>query len=92
MSAAGPKEPEKWQLIAWAKQDERFLRIPTEWILPFSPSPDARTYLDVPRKCGLLSEHELRITEDYDACGLAEGIRERKLKCVDVARAFCKVC
>jgi amidase len=33
----------------------------------------------------------LRITEDYDAIGLAEAIRRRHLKCVDVARAFCKV-
>lgn len=87
---SGPKEPEKWQLVAWAKQDERFSRIPKDWILPFSPSPHVKTYVDIPRKCGLLSAEELRITEQYDACGLAEAIRKRELKCADVARAFCK--
>jgi len=89
---SSPKEPEKWQLVAWAKQDERFNRIPKDWILPFSPSPHVKTYVDIPRKCGLLSAEELRITEEYDACGLAEAIRERKVKCIDVARAFCKAC
>jgi len=79
-------------MIAWQKKDEQFSRIPSEWLLPSSPSPDTRTYVDVPRKCGLLSAEELRITEEYDAVALAEAIRERKHRSVDVARAFCKVC
>jgi hypothetical protein len=88
---ATPSVPEKWKLIHWAKKDEQFARIPTEWLLTSSPPPDTRTYIDIPRKCGILSDEELRITEEYDATGLAEGIRKRELKCVDVARAFCKV-
>ena len=46
----------------------------------------------MPRTCGLLTTEELRITEDFDATGLAEAVRRRELRCVDVARAFCKVC
>ena len=83
--------PEKWQIVAWQKKDEQYARIPTEWLLKSSPSPDVTTYLDIPRKCGLLSSEELRITEEFDATALAEAIRIRELKSVDVVRAFCKV-
>jgi len=83
--------PEKWQLVSWQKKDEQRARIPPEWALKFSPSPDIKTYLDIPRKSGLLSEEELRITEKYDATALAEAIRNKELKSVDIVRAFCKV-
>ncbi|KAH7389993.1 amidase signature domain-containing protein [Pyrenochaeta sp. MPI-SDFR-AT-0127] len=82
--------PPKWQLAAWQKKDQQFARIPSEWRLSNLPSPDVTNYTDIPRTCGLLSKHELDITENYDAVGLAEAIRARKLKCIDVARAFCK--
>ncbi|KAF2194890.1 amidase [Zopfia rhizophila CBS 207.26] len=82
--------PEKWQLVSWQKKDEQHSRIPKEWLLKSSPSSDVTTYLDIHRKCGLLSQEELRITEEYDATGLAEAIRTRKLKSVDIVRAFCK--
>ena len=84
-------EPPRWQQIAWQKRDEQYSRIPTEWLLKSSPPPDTRTYVDIPRKCGILTKEELRITEEYDATALAEAIRKRELKCVDVTRAFCKV-
>jgi amidase len=83
--------PEKWQLMSWSKKDEQFNRIPAAWRLPRLPPQNVTNYLDIPRKCGLLNEEELRITKDYDATSLAEAIRRRELKCVDVARAFCKV-
>lgn len=77
--------------MAWQKKDEQYARIPPEWRLDHLPGPDVTNYLDIPRTCGLLSEKELKITEQYDATGLAEAIRKRELKCVDVAVAFCKV-
>ncbi|ORY13423.1 amidase signature domain-containing protein [Clohesyomyces aquaticus] len=82
--------PQKWQLVSWMKKDEQYERIPKEWLLKTPPGPDVTSYLDIPRKCGLLTAEELRITEQYDATALMEGIRSRKLKCVDVTRAFCK--
>jgi amidase len=91
MATSTPPIPAKWQLLSWQKKDEQFHRIPAEWRLPRLPSKDVTNYLDIPRKCGLLSQEELRITEAYDASSLAELIRKRELKCVDVARAFCKV-
>jgi amidase len=83
--------PAKWQIISWQKRDEQYARIPTKWLLKSSPSPDIRTYVEVPRKCGILSDEEIRITEEYDATSLGGAIRRKELKCVDVTRAFCKV-
>lgn len=80
----------KWQLIARRKQEERNARIPSSWRLASLPGAHVTNYTDIPRKCGLFTAEELRITEDFDAVGLAEAIRDRKLTCVEVARAFCK--
>ncbi|CAO2652666.1 Nn.00g009490.m01.CDS01 [Neocucurbitaria sp. VM-36] len=85
-----PQLPPKWQLVAWQKKDEQYTRIPYEWRLDSLPSPSVTNYTDIARTCGLLSRKELDITEQYDATELAKAIREKKLKCVNVARAFCK--
>ncbi|KAF2469789.1 amidase [Lindgomyces ingoldianus] len=82
--------PEKWQLASWMKKDERYNRIPKDWLLKDLPSSNVTTYLDIPRKSKLLNAEELKITEEYDATSLAEAIRRKELKCVDVTRAFCK--
>ncbi|KAF2816531.1 amidase [Mytilinidion resinicola] len=82
--------PEKWQLVAWQKKDQQYLRIPKEWLLKYSPSPALTNYLDVPRKCGILDAQDLEITEKYDATALVDSLAKGKLKSVDVVRAFCK--
>ena len=46
--------------------------------------------LDVPRTCGLLTEDELDITENYDAVTLLEKIAARELTSHSVTTAFCK--
>lgn len=91
--ASQPPIPPKWQLIAWQKKDQQRARIPSDWLIPYDhlPVPGVTNYLDIPRACGLLSEEELVLTEKYDATALAEAIRERKVKSVNVVRAFCKV-
>ncbi|KAI8932578.1 hypothetical protein NX059_010083 [Plenodomus lindquistii] len=86
----GQPDPAKWQLVARWKKDEQHARIPSEWRLNKLPDARVTDYTNIPRKCGLLSTEELRITDEYDAVGLAQAIRERKIKCVDVATAFCK--
>ncbi|KAF2034032.1 acetamidase [Setomelanomma holmii] len=88
--ATAPKTPEKWQLVSWAKKDEQFARIPFEWRLCSLPAADVTNYINIPRTCGLLTEDELKIIENYDATALVDAIRSRNLKCVDVTRAFCK--
>lgn len=83
--------PAKWQLVSWQKKDQQFSKIPSEWMLKHLPTADVTNYTDIPRKCGLLTKQELSITEDFDAVGLADAIRSKKLTCVAVASAFCKV-
>jgi amidase len=83
--------PEKWQLVSWQKKDEQASRIPKGWLLSSSAPPDSTNYIEVPRKCGLLNDQELEITEKYDATALALEISNRRLKSFDVVKAFCKV-
>ena len=82
-----------WQDIALRKQRERQERIPSAWLLPSSYTGDSSvrlSVLDVPRQCGLLSQDELRITEQHDATSLVENLAAGKLKSVDVVSAFAK--
>jgi amidase len=87
-----PKGPEKWQLVSWSKKDEQNSRIPQEWRLSSLPPASVTNYMDIPRTCGILSAEEVKITEEYDAVALAQAIKSRKLRCIDVTKAFCKVC
>ena len=88
---SNPKPTPKWQSASWQKKDQQFTRIPNQWRLPQLPPASVTNYLDIPRACGLLTDKEVDITERYDATALAKAIRERKLTCVDVTTAFCKV-
>jgi hypothetical protein len=85
------QSPAKWQLVSWQKKDQQYGRVPHEWRLKSLPSAGVTNYINIPRTCGLFTKEELHITEDYDATALAKAIRDRKLKCVDVTNAFCKV-
>ncbi len=84
------KSTPRWQSISWQKKDQQFARIPSEWRLPNLPPANVTNYLGVPRECGILTEKELEITENYDATALATAIRDGRLKCVAVTTAFCK--
>ena len=52
-----------------------------------SPPLDVR---DIPRTCGILTEEELEITENYDTTSLALALAKKKYTAVTVARAFAK--
>ncbi|KAF2171234.1 hypothetical protein M409DRAFT_50700 [Zasmidium cellare ATCC 36951] len=66
-------------------------KIPKELVLPDSiienPPLDVTR---IPRECGLLTDEELDITENYDLVALSEAIASRKLTSVQVTSAFCK--
>ncbi|KAH7412131.1 amidase signature domain-containing protein [Phaeosphaeria sp. MPI-PUGE-AT-0046c] len=84
-----------WQEIAKSKRDSVAARIPKEWLLPDSlasqcTETSSLSVLDVPRTCGVLTEQELDITENYDATALVELMTSRKLKSIEVVTAFCK--
>ncbi|KAF5667304.1 general amidase [Fusarium heterosporum] len=65
--------------------------VPKELLLPRAlidnPTKDVT---GIPRSCGILSEEELDITENYDALGLAAAIAAKKFTSVAVVTAFCK--
>lgn len=81
---------QSWQGIAARKQQERTSRIPREWTLREPPLSYASSAIDIPRRCGLLTEHELSITEKHDATSLLAELSKGSLKSEQVVTAFCK--
>jgi amidase len=84
---------EKWQTISKRKLEQQASRIPKQWLLPteFKKTAGVVNVLDIPRKCGILSNQELEITEARDATALVEKLSHGDLTSVDVVKAFCKV-
>ncbi|RJE27589.1 hypothetical protein PHISCL_00014 [Aspergillus sclerotialis] len=66
-------------------------KIPAEYRLPEklldNPPCDMTT---IPSTCGILTPEEVKITEEYDAVGLAKAIAAKELTVVAVTTAFCK--
>jgi hypothetical protein len=83
--------PQTYQDISARKCRERDARIPVAWKLSHPVSDDVMDVTSIPRTCGILTERELDITENYDASTLVSGIVGKKWSAVDVATAFCKV-
>ena len=78
---------ETWQSITQAKRLANDKKIPQEWRL--SPeilskvSPKAEYgVLDIPRTCGILSEKEVQITEEYDASALLDMLARGEVRYV----------
>lgn len=70
---------------------EFYDKIPTEYRLPESLLDNPpRDVTSIPNSCGILTAEEVRITEEYDAVGLAKAIAAKELTAVAVATAFCK--
>lgn len=80
----------QYEQIAKEKQAARDALIPSEWKLQQLPSPSTLNVTSIPRECGILTDNELRITEDYDATSLAEAMATRKLTSLEVTTAYCK--
>jgi Asp-tRNA(Asn)/Glu-tRNA(Gln) amidotransferase A subunit family amidase len=69
-------------------------KTPLDWRLPSSYLEElqdtSQSVLDIPRHCGILSERELHITEEFDATALLEQLASRQFSAVEVTTAFCK--
>ncbi len=84
-----------WKDLVAQKRTETTKALPQEWRLSssildtISASADI-SVLDVPAKCGLLTEKELDITENYDAVDLIAKMAAKELSSLDVTTAFCK--
>ncbi|PLB51233.1 amidase [Aspergillus steynii IBT 23096] len=83
-----------WQEKAALKAAQAAEKIPEQWRLSpdfLSSSMDATSrVLDIPAKCGILTEKEISITENYDATALLEKLASRELSSVEVTTAFSK--
>ena len=86
---------EDWRDLVAQKRAEVAKALPQEWQLPssildsISASADIGV-LDIPAKCGLLSEKELDITENHDAVDLIAKMGAKELSSFEVTQAFCK--
>ncbi|OAL21018.1 hypothetical protein AYO20_11442 [Fonsecaea nubica] len=81
-----------WQETAAAYQAALKAKIPPEWLLPqdFLSSGKPRNIMPLFKTCGVLSSHELDITEVEDAVTLLEKLHSRTWSAVEVTVAFCK--
>ncbi len=88
------------ELLPWQKRTQRYreaaaAKIPEAWRLRPEFTADlgptsSKSVLDVPEKCGILTDRELDITTKYDAVALLEKLAKSELSSLDVTTAFCK--
>ncbi|RHZ70341.1 hypothetical protein CDV55_108460 [Aspergillus turcosus] len=76
-----------WEERAADKRNRIDDSIPPEWKIQNLPTDDS--VLDFPKRSGLLSDHELTITQST-ASDLVKKLAQGELKAVDVTIAFCK--
>ncbi|KAF2872797.1 amidase signature domain-containing protein [Massariosphaeria phaeospora] len=66
-------------------------KVPIEYYLPADIIDDPPINVSqIPSSCGILTAEEVKITENYDATGIAEAVATRKYTAVTVAKAFGK--
>ncbi|WBW75118.1 fatty-acid amide hydrolase [Schizosaccharomyces osmophilus] len=80
----------EWQTISAQYCANRDSTIPPSMKLKSDPPKDMLNVTNVPKTCGLLSPKELELTENYDATGLADLIKEHKTTSKELVVAFCK--
>ncbi|EED21246.1 general amidase, putative [Talaromyces stipitatus ATCC 10500] len=83
--------PAEWRLDD--KYIPRGMRLsPSDSVHKFNEFGDEyeTSLFDIPRKCGILTAREVRITEGYDVQSLLKEIAEKGLSAEEVTLAFCK--
>ena len=89
---SAPTPPPNWKALCTDKRARQLSQIPKEWLLP-APSLPPAEQLDVsnfPRECGLLTAHELEITETDDVNTLLAKLANAEWSAVEVVTAFYK--
>jgi amidase len=85
-----------WSTLVAEKQKQCQQKIPESWRLSpehlstFTQAGNDLIAADVCRKCGIMSELELNITENYTATELVQRLAARELSALDTTTAFCK--
>lgn len=84
-----------WKTLVRQKQEDRNSRIPEKWRLPpqilelITPDSEISAF-DILKDHKLLSDEEMRITEDHTAQALLQKLARGELTAVEVCSAFCK--
>jgi amidase len=70
-------------------------QVPSEWrlseeFLASIPSSGRLIENDVVRRSGILTDHELDITENYPAAGLLQRLAQGEISSLETTTAFCK--
>lgn len=77
-----------WKAIATVRRERIFSKIPKEWLLKLEDFHDVPP-VDVPRRCGHLSDVELRVTE-LRAVDIVRMLGSCELKASEAVVAFSK--
>lgn len=81
-------DPPAWQHVAATRRSLIESKIPPEWRVP-EELLQSKNLVDLPRKCGIMTEQELSITE-LSAVEIVSAIQTNKISAVDTTTAFCK--
>ena len=81
-------ETQPWQGIAAEKRAELYAAIPSTYRINETIF-QGMNVTELPRKCGIMTEKELCITEDR-AVDIISRIRKQDYTAVEVTTAFCK--
>jgi amidase len=92
---AANNEKTDWAALIAEKRLSNLAKIPEKWHLQQSLLENLNEnaqvgVLDIPRKCGILTEEELAITEQYTAVELIDAMTAGRLGSEAVVTAFCK--
>ena len=77
-----------WSVVAAARRERIYGDIPKAWLLNTQEYHDVPP-IEVPRRCGHLTNNELRLTE-LRAVDIVEAVRNYQLTAAEVMLAFCK--
>lgn len=96
----GSNEECSWQQRVEQKRQRCANKIPAEWRMPDEVIASLHTPLayhrndlirnDIIRKSGIMTKHELQITEDYTVRELLAALANGSLSSVEVTVAYCK--
>lgn len=87
-----------WESKIAKKQSAQLDKIPRDWLLPAAVTKTLKQPLElhridvtkIPRSCGIMSQRELSITEDYTVDQLLAAMQASRLTASEVTMAYSK--
>ena len=80
---------QKWRQLVADKRERQRKAIPEDWLIVAPPEAQLNV-IDVPKQCGLLSAHELEITETDDVSIVLEKLASGEWTSLVVTTAYYK--